>query len=98
MQITIIPLGTATPSVGEYVADVIRFLKDRGIPHTLTDMGTTIEGESEELLRLAARIHGLSFHRGAERVVTQIVLDERRDRQVHLSDKYQSVLRQIKDA
>ena len=92
MQITIIPLGTATPSVGKYVADVVMMLNSRKIPYTLNDMGTIIEGEPADLLRLAAEIHELPFKTGAERVVTNIVMDERRDRKVRIGDKHRSVL------
>lgn len=91
MQLTIIPLGTQTASVGQYVAEVEQALRQEGIAHTLTDMGTIIEGEPQALLALAARLHGLSFARGVQRVVTQLVLDERRDKDVKLGDKAAAV-------
>ncbi|MDG4475815.1 MTH1187 family thiamine-binding protein [Thiovibrio frasassiensis] len=91
MQLTIIPLGTQTPSVGQYVADIQEILRREGVRHELTDMGTIIEGEVEVLLALASRLHGLPFGRGAQRVVTQIMLDERRDKDVKLGDKTAAV-------
>lgn len=91
MQLTIIPLGTQTPSVGQYVAEIELALQKEGIPHTLTDMGTIIEGEPQELLALAARLHALPFAHGVQRVVTQMVLDERRDKEVKLGDKTAAV-------
>lgn len=91
MQLTIIPLGTQTPSVGQYVADIQQTLRREGFPHELTDMGTIIEGEPQELLALAARLHALPFVHGAQRVVTQVVLDERRDKTVKLGDKTAAV-------
>jgi len=91
MQLTIIPLGTQTPSVGRYVADIEQALQREGVPHTLTDMGTIIEGDPQELLALAAQLHGLPFAHGVQRVVTQIVLDERRDKDVKLGDKIAAV-------
>jgi len=91
MQITVVPLGTETASLGEHVADIQRFLKAEGVVCRLHDMGTVIEGEVEELLRLAARLHELPFRRGVMRVLTQIVLDERRDKRVVLGDKVASV-------
>jgi uncharacterized protein (TIGR00106 family) len=91
MQLTIIPLGTQTPSVGQYLADIQHALRGEGFPHELTDMGTIIEGDPTELLALAARLHGLPFAHGVQRVVTQIVLDERRDKQVKLGDKTAAV-------
>lgn len=95
MQITIIPLGTATPSVGDYVAEVQILLRERGLPHTLTDMGTIIEGEPPALLALAAEIHALPFNKGAPRVVTQIAIDERRDERVAIGDKRAKVLARL---
>ncbi|MFZ5776294.1 MAG: MTH1187 family thiamine-binding protein [Thermodesulfobacteriota bacterium] len=91
MQLTVIPLGTATPSVGRHVAAIQELLRQEGIVSQLTDMGTVIEGEPASLLALAARLHALPFASGVQRVVTQIVLDERRDKDVHLGDKTASV-------
>lgn len=91
MQITIIPLGTATASVGDHVAAVARLLAEKGIPHQVGDMGTLIEGEAAELLHLAADLHALPFKEGCHRVVTQIVLDERRDKRVAIGDKSAAV-------
>ena len=34
MHLTIIPLGTGSPSVGEYVAEVQKALEKSGFPHT----------------------------------------------------------------
>ncbi len=91
MQLTIIPLGTQTPSLGQYVAEIEQTLQKEGVPHTLTDMGTIIEGEPQALLTLAARLHALPFAHGVQRVVTQLVLDERRDKEVQLDDKTAAV-------
>ncbi len=91
MQLNIIPLGTQTPSVGQYVADIQEVLRREGVPHKLTDMGTIIEGEPQALFALAARLHGLPFVGGVQRVVTQLVLDERRDKDVTLGDKTAAV-------
>ncbi|HIJ89710.1 MAG: MTH1187 family thiamine-binding protein [Desulfobulbaceae bacterium] len=91
MQLTIIPLGTQTPSVGQYVAEIQQTLRREGVRHELTDMGTLIEGDPPELFALAARLHALPFSHGVQRVVTQMVLDERRDKDVNLGDKTAAV-------
>ena len=95
MQITIIPLGTASPSVGEYVAEVENYLRHRGIEHQLQDMGTLLHGEAATLFRLAAEIHNLPFARGVQRVVTQITIDDRRDTERGLGDKQRAVLQRL---
>ena len=92
MQITLIPLGTATPSVGDLVAEAVQVLRDREIPHELGDMGTVIEGDLDTLLDVAREMHNLVLARqGVGRVVTSILIDERRDCQRCLGEKRQAV-------
>jgi uncharacterized protein (TIGR00106 family) len=97
MYLTIIPLGTQTPSVGEFVADIQQTLKSSGVNFQLTDMGTIVEGESKDLLQLAARLAELPFKNGIQRVVTQISLDDRRDKKISLGDKAASVAARLKN-
>ncbi len=92
MQITIIPMGTPTPSVGEYVADIQELLAEKGVDFVLNDMGTEIHGHPGDLFRLASEIHEHPFTRGARRVVTQIVIDDRRDRERGIGEKKKAVL------
>jgi uncharacterized protein (TIGR00106 family) len=95
MHLTIIPLGTGSTSLGKYVADIQKVLEGSGFPHKLTDMGTVIEGSSKELLVLAAQLAEMPFNKGAHRVVTQISMDDRRDKKVTLGDKIASVAGQL---
>ncbi|MCK4838524.1 MAG: MTH1187 family thiamine-binding protein [Desulfobulbaceae bacterium] len=95
MQINVIPLGTGSASVGEFVAGITKALAREGVVYKLTDMGTVVEGEAGELLQIAARIHELPFLKGAKRVVTQISIDDRRDKIVSIGDKVSSVNRRL---
>lgn len=97
MQITVVPLGTGSPSVGDYVADIEHFLQKKGVEHSLHDMGTIIAGSTSELLLLAEELHCLPFTRGATRVVTTITLDERSDKEPGLGGKQQSVHQKIQE-
>jgi uncharacterized protein (TIGR00106 family) len=92
MQITVIPMGTETVGVSEYVADIQQLLIDRGKAFELNDMGTLIHGEPAELFSLAAEIHNCPFENGAKRVVTQIGIDERRDKNPVIGEKKKTVL------
>lgn len=96
MHLAVIPLGTGSASVGDYVADIQKNLEKSGLPYSLTDMGTTIEGSSKELLSLAAQLAELPFSKGINRVVTHISLDDRRDKKVGLGDKVTSVAERLK--
>ncbi len=95
LQLTVIPLATATPSVGDHVAAIQEILAAEKVSFQLNDMGTLIEGEATALLALAAKLHEVPFSRGAQRVVTQIVLDDRRDRKVAIGDKSAAVKRRL---
>jgi uncharacterized protein (TIGR00106 family) len=91
MEISVVPLGLSDPGVGDFVAQVIKYLQTEGIPHELTDMGTLIHGHSARLLKVAQVLHELPFERGVNRVVTHITIDDRRDKDVYLGDKVKSV-------
>jgi uncharacterized protein (TIGR00106 family) len=91
MQITVIPLGGGSASVGEYVADMKRWLDEEGFVGQMNDMGTVLHGKAADLLVIAGRLHERPFVKGIHRVVTQIVLDDRRDKEVAVGDKVASV-------
>ena len=97
MQITVIPLGTADPSVGKFIADIELFLRERGVDHSLGDMGTVISGDPKTLFSLAHEMHSLSFSRGAKRIVTHITIDDRRDVERGLGEKTDAVLQRLKE-
>lgn len=94
MEISVIPIGVGI-SVSHYVAECVKIVSQSGLNYTLTPMGTIIEGEVEQLLILAAKLHKTPFDNGAKRVVTQIKIDERIDKNVSALDKVNSVISKI---
>ena len=96
VEVSIIPLGTETPSVSEYVARAVEVLQDeKDIKYELTAMGTIIEGELERLLALIQKMHQAVFDAGIMRVVTTIKIDDRRDKVSTASSKIESLERQL---
>ena len=91
LQLTVIPMGTETPAVGPYIADIQKALAKEKVNFKLMDMGTLLEGDAAELLAVVAKIHELPFLKGAQRVVTQITMDDRRDKKVSIGDKVAAV-------
>jgi uncharacterized protein (TIGR00106 family) len=96
MEISVTPLGLGTPSVGDYIAEVVRHLQKEGIPHELTDMGTLVHGHAARLLKVAQVLHELPFDKGVQRVMTHITIDDRRDKEVYLGEKVKSVKARLK--
>ena len=95
-EITVVPLGTGTPSLSRYVAEAVKALEDMGIRYTLTPMSTVLEGTLEEVLEAVRMIHRLPFNKGAGRVSTRVVIDERRDKDASAAGKIKSVEERLK--
>ena len=93
--VNVIPLGTATPSVGSYIADCIKVLKEAGARFEVNAMGTIIEGEIDEILTLVKKMHTVPFEKEVQRVVTTISIDDRRDKEVTAREKLASVMKRL---
>jgi uncharacterized protein (TIGR00106 family) len=92
VEISVIPLGTKTPSISKYVADALRILeKEKDIKYELTSMGTVIEGDLEKVLDLAKKMHEAVFDKEVSRVITIIKIDDRRDKPLSIEGKVKSV-------
>ena len=95
-EVSVVPLGTGSVSVSEYVAGAIAELQKSGLSFQLTPMGTIIEGSLEDVLAVIRKMHETPFNQGARRVYTTIKIDDRRDRKVQMGDKVQSVRKKLK--
>ncbi|MCX8094553.1 MAG: MTH1187 family thiamine-binding protein [Candidatus Goldbacteria bacterium] len=95
MEISIIPIGTKTTSVSKYVASAVKIIKHHGLKYKLCPMGTIIEGDIEQLFNIAEVMHESVFREGATRVVTNIKIDDRRDKKSSMEQKIKSVIKKI---
>jgi uncharacterized protein (TIGR00106 family) len=91
-EVTIVPLGTGSTSVSQYVADIEKVLaKQEGVTHQLTPMSTIIEGPLDRLFEVIRVLHEVPFENGAGRVSTSIKIDDRRDKPSSMAQKMKSV-------
>jgi uncharacterized protein (TIGR00106 family) len=91
-EVSIIPVGTKTTSVSKYVAKAVQILKEHGkVHHQLTAMGTLLEGRLDDVLKAIKAMHNNVFDEGVNRVITNIKIDDRRDRELSIDDKVKSV-------
>jgi uncharacterized protein (TIGR00106 family) len=90
VELSIVPLGVG-PGVSAFVAGAIRVLEKTGLTYELTGMGTIISGELDDILAAVRKMHESCFDAGAVRVLTQIRIDDRRDRQSSIERKIRSV-------
>ena len=97
IEISVVPLGTKTPSVSDYVAACVKVVADSGLKYQLTPMGTVIEGDIDNILPVLRTMHEIPFQQGAQRVSTLIKIDDRRDISHHgLEGKVKAVDEKLK--
>ncbi len=102
VEITVVPIGTATTSLSGYVADLVKELESAkgSIKYELTSMSTIIEGSLDDVFAVIRRLHEVPFANGAARVSTSIKIDDRRDKSSSMEQKLKSVsdkLHQLRD-
>ncbi len=96
LAISVVPIGTKDTSLSPYVAECLQILKKEKVRYELTSMGTNMEGNLEDLIRIALKMHQTPFKKGARRVLTTLRIDDRRDKKGTLAGKKRSVQRKLK--
>ena len=97
-EISVVPVGTSSTSVSEYVAACIDVLDEaKTINYRLTPMGTILEGSLEDVLRVTRKMHEVPFLKGAARSITTLKIDDRRDKKLSMEGKLKSVQKKKQD-
>ena len=95
-EISIVPLGTETPSISKYVARTVKVLQqEKDIKYEITAMGTIIEGDLDKILTVAKKMHEEVFAEGVARVLTVIKIDDPRDKALSMKGKVDSLRREL---
>jgi len=97
LEITIIPVGTCSTSASIYVAEAHKIIQKSGLLHELTPTSTVIEGDIDELFKLARKIHESPFNKDVKRVITTIKIDDRRDKSSSMKYKKESVMKKLEN-
>ncbi len=92
-DLTVIALGRADASASAYIAEIQRRLAAQTrVRYSMHAMGTSLQGETADILAVVGELHAVPFEMGIPRVYTVLKLDERRDRpEQTLADKVASV-------
>ncbi len=97
-ELSVVPIGTGSPSVSPYVIEALKLIQKSGITYELSSMGTAVEGPIKRILRLTQRIHESAFRLGAERVITTLKIDDRRDKPLTIAGKKRVVIKGMRRA
>ena len=96
LEISIVPIGIPGTSLSAYVADCLQVLKQKRVTFELSAMGTNIEGNPRDLMRIAMKMHEVPFKKGAPRVLTTMRIDDRRDKKGTLEGKKKAVRNKLR--
>ena len=97
VELSIVPIGVEKTSLSSYVAQALKVLKTTSLEYHLTAMGTIISGDLDEILKTIRLMHESCFKAGAMRVLTQIRIDDRRDKVGSPGQKIKSVMEKLDD-
>jgi len=96
MEISVIPTGKEGASLGQTTVEALKVAKKHGLNWELNAMGTTMEGDLDALFKAAREMHEVSFRLGYPRVLTVIKIDDRRDKDLSMKYKVESVLAKLR--
>ena len=97
-EVSVVPLGTKTPSVSQYVARAVKVLEqEKDIRYEMTAMGTIIEGDLDRILTVVKKMHEGIFGEGVARVITTVKIDDRRDKAKGMKEKVDSLKKKLKN-
>ena len=95
-EVSVVPLGTKTPAVSQYVARAVKVLEqENDLRYEMTAMGTIIEGDLERILAVVKKMHEGTFGEGVARVLTTVKVDDRRDKAQGMKEKVDSLKKKL---
>jgi len=93
VEFSIIPIGLSS-SIGDQIAEVLRIVDASGLPYKINPMGTVVEGEWDEIVKLIKKCHK-KVMTSEDRVVTTISIDDRKGKPNRIEEKVKSIERRI---
>ena len=95
-EVSVVPLGTESPSVSQYVAKAVRILEqEKDLERQTTAMGTIVEGDLDRILAVVKKMHEGVFGEGVVRVLTTVKIDDRRDKTQGMKEKVDSLEKKV---
>ncbi|MBM4136713.1 MAG: MTH1187 family thiamine-binding protein [Nitrospira sp.] len=92
-EFSIVPIGVGS-SIGDQLAEVLKIVDASGLPYKVNPMGTVVEGEWDEIIKLIKRCHKTVMKSG-ERALTSISIDDRKGKPNRIEEKVKSIEKRI---
>jgi len=93
VSFSIMPIGVGT-SIGDKIAEVLKIIDSSGLPYKVNPMGTVVEGEWDDIMKLIKKCHTTVMKTG-ERTITIVSIDDRKGKEKRIHEKVNSIERRI---
>jgi uncharacterized protein (TIGR00106 family) len=93
VNFSIVPIGKDS-SLSAKVAEVLKIVSESGIDYKLHSMGTILEGDWDEIMRLIKKCHKI-IAKDSDRVLTTITIDDHMGRTGRIAGKVKSVEKKL---
>ncbi|MBC8552832.1 MAG: MTH1187 family thiamine-binding protein [Candidatus Brocadiales bacterium] len=93
VNFTIVPIGKDS-SLSTKVAEILKIVSESGMDYKLHAMGTILEGEWDEIMKLIKKCHK-EILKDSDRVLTTITIDDRKGKTGRIAGKVKSVERKL---
>ena len=87
LDVRVIPIGTQTAGVSEYIRRAVDVARQSGLSYAVTPTSTCLEGPLDRIVEVGLQMHEACFEGDVARVVTTLTIDDRRDQHETLEDK-----------
>ncbi|MBW1668368.1 MAG: MTH1187 family thiamine-binding protein [Deltaproteobacteria bacterium] len=90
-QLSVYPIGEGT-SVSRYVKKGIKVIKESGFKYEIGGMSTSLEvPDLDSLFKLVMDVHKAQLDEGAKRIIIDLKVDDRRDKEATIDTKRNAV-------
>ena len=93
VEFSVVPIGKGT-SLSPIIARVLKIVAESGVSYKATPMGTVLEGDWDTVMKVVKQCHE-EVMKDAERVVTNIKIDDRKGMEGRIEKKLESVERSL---
>ncbi|KHE90239.1 MAG: MTH1187 family thiamine-binding protein [Candidatus Scalindua rubra] len=93
VNFSIVPIGKDS-SLSAKVAEILKIVSESGIDYKLHAMGTILEGDWDEIMRLIKKCHKIIL-KDSDRVLTTITIDDHKGRTGRIAGKVKSVQKKL---
>jgi uncharacterized protein (TIGR00106 family) len=93
VNFSVVPIGKES-SLSTQVAEILKIVSESGIDYKLHAMGTILEGEWDNIMKLIKKCHK-QILKNSDRVLTTITIDDRKGRTGRIAGKVNSVEKKL---